>query len=348
MDLLRRLSLSAGTTPHMFGSRRFHMDAWSGKSSKLAIGGLIIAIALFTAAMSYAVHVGAPVSLECKYYYDEPGGGGNSASTSCDSRGLPIVPSNPQGTVTGCAVSSGGSECQFSCGSDPRSWCGLFESNPVEPEPTEPPPPTPTPTPTPSPIPTPTPEPTPTHSPIPTPTPEPTPTPLRTPTPPPTPTPNPTPTPVSTPTPSLRPTPTPNPTPIPPTPTPSPTPTPTPIPTPTPELRAVPTVALIAEPTVETGGTVSDDTAATPTPAPAAAAATGAASTPTAEPPAQPAQRSLQRLAAPVISNTVPRIRNTLGGIASTPRRRMTLMIIQALASAFAITVFGYLVLRRR
>ena len=93
---------------------------------------------------------------------------------------------------------------------------------------------------------------------------------------------------------------------------------------------------------------MSETVVPSPTPEPAAVSATATAVIPTPETVVQPVQRNLQRLAAPVISNTVPRIRNTLGGIASTPRRRITLMVIQGLASIFAISVFGYLILRRR
>ena len=107
MKVLRRLILLAGTIWQLYCSRTCDIAAWGAESRRAALGGLIIAIALFTAAMSYAGYVGAPASLECKYYY-HVNGSGNNALTGCDSRGLPIVPSNPLGTVTGCAVSDGG------------------------------------------------------------------------------------------------------------------------------------------------------------------------------------------------------------------------------------------------
>ena len=84
MNVLRRLSLFAGATPHTLLSRMNHMGVWGVESRKLAICGLIIVIAFSTAAMSYAVRVGAPVSLECKYYYTEEGGSSNSATTGCE------------------------------------------------------------------------------------------------------------------------------------------------------------------------------------------------------------------------------------------------------------------------
>ncbi len=58
--------------------------------------------------------------------------------------------------------------------------------------------------------------------------------------------------------------------------------------------------------------------------------------------------QELQQPAAPVIGDAIPRIRNTLGGIASSPRRRTTLIVIQAVTSAFALGVFSYLIARKR
>ena len=55
----------------------------------------------------------------------------------------------------------------------------------------------------------------------------------------------------------------------------------------------------------------------------------------------------LEQPAIPVIGEAIPRIRNTLGGIASTPRRRTTLIAIQVLTSLAAVGVFGYLIVRR-
>ncbi len=80
---------------------------------KYALGGILIAIVLLTIGIGYAMRANAQESLECTYYFDDEDGDGNSAPTSCDSSGLPVPPSNPLGTVKGCAVSRGGAECQF-------------------------------------------------------------------------------------------------------------------------------------------------------------------------------------------------------------------------------------------
>ena len=202
---------------------------------------------------------------------------------------------------------------------------------------TGPPPPPPEDTPTPVPPPPPPPEDTPTPVPPPPPPPEDTPTPVPPPPPPledtPTPVP-PTPTPPEdTPTP-VPPTPTPpedTPTPVPPTPTP-PEDTPTPVPpTPTPTLVPLPTNTPTPTPTAE------------PTPSPLAAttSSSGTATVP------QLVQPELDQPFVPVISRAIPRVRDTLGGIASTPRRRITLIVIQGLASVFAAAVFARLILRR-
>ena len=83
---------------------------------------------------------------------------------------------------------------------------------------------------------------------------------------------------------------------------------------------------------------------ATPTPTPTAVlTALGAV-----DPSLRPTQRELEQPAVPVIGDVIPRIRHTLGDIASSPRRRATLIIIQALASIFAASVFTYLILRRQ
>ncbi len=199
---------------------------------------------------------------------------------------------------------------------------------PPQPPPPPPPPPVNTPTFTPTPTPTNTPTPIPTLSPN-TPTPPP-----NTPTPSPPPPPPDTPTPTATATPTLTPTPTPTPTS---TPTPTPTPTPTATPTPTPTLVPLPTNT--PEPTP------------TPTPTPTVEPTLGAlATTPqpsgTASVP-QLVQPELDQPSAPVISMAIPRVRDALGGIASSPRRRTTLIIIQGLASVFAAAVFARLILRR-
>ena len=214
--------------------------------------------------------------------------------------------------------------------------------------------PTPTPTPTPTPVPTPTPTstpvptPTPTSTPVPTPTPTSTPVPTPTPTPTPVPTPTPTPTPVPTPTPTPTPVPTPTPTPTPvPTPTPTPTPVPTPTPTPTPAPTPTPTPEPTATPTPTPTPTQTPAPAPIPTPTPTTAPTIGPTATPTAEPAPQTTRRDLEQPAIPLVGDAIPRIRDTLGGIASTPRRRATLIFIQGLASAMAMGVFAYLILRR-
>ena len=193
------------------------------------------------------------------------------------------------------------------------------------PVPPPPPPPEDTPTPTPTPTATPTPTPTPTATPsstpeatVPPPLPPNTPTPTPSPTPPATATPTPTPTPTATPTPFPTATPTPFP-----TATPTPTPTLVPLPTNTPEPTPTPTEE--------------------PTPSPLAATTSSSGTAPVS----QLVQPELDQPSAPVIGRAIPRVREALGGIASSPRRRTTLIIIQGLASVFAATVFARLILRR-
>ncbi len=184
---------------------------------------------------------------------------------------------------------------------------------PPPPLPPPPPPPEDTPTPVPPPEDTPTPVPPPEDTPTPVPPPEDTPTPV----PPPEDTPTPVPPPEDTPTPVPPPEDTPTPVPPPPTPTPTLVPLPTNTPTPTPT----------AEPT--------------PSPLAATASSSGTAPVP------QLVQPELDQPSAPVISMAIPRVRDALGGIASSPRRRTTLIIIQGLASVFAAAVFARLILRR-
>ena len=165
--------------------------------------------------------------------------------------------------------------------------------------------------------------------------------------PPPPPTPSPPPPPPSDNTPTPRPT-----REATPTPTPTPTPTATPTPTPTPRPTAASTPRPTREPTP------------TPTPAPTLIAPPNIVPTPTQAPVVksavaptllsiasqgeQIALRELERPSIPVIGAPVERVRNTLGGIASSPRKRMTLIIIQGFAIIFALGVFAYLILRRR
>ena len=58
--------------------------------------------------------------------------------------------------------------------------------------------------------------------------------------------------------------------------------------------------------------------------------------------------KELKRPAIPILDDAIPRIRNVLAGIASTPRQRLTLIIILGMTSLIAVSVFFYLVLRRR
>ena len=208
---------------------------------------------------------------------------------------------------------------------------------------TGPPPPPPEDTPTPVPPPPPPPEDTPTPVPPPPPLPEDTPTPVPPPPPPPedtpTPVPPPPPLPEDTPTPVPPPPPTPEdtPTPIPPPPADTPTPEPPPPPSPTHTPTLVPPPTNTPEPT--------------PTSTPTAEPTLGAlATTPQPSdtaPVPQLVQPELDQPSVPVISRAIPRVRDTLGGIASSPRRRTTLIIIQGLASVFAASVFARLILRR-
>ena len=144
--------------------------------------------------------------------------------------------------------------------------------------------------------------------------------------PPPPPPPEDTPTPVPPPPPEDTPTPVPPPPPPPedtPTPVPPP-PTPTLVPPPTNTPEPTPTHTPTAEPTLS-APTTSSNTALVP----------------------ELVQPGLDQPSAPVMSRAIPRVREALGGIASTPRRRVTLIIIQGLASVFAAAVFARLILRR-
>ena len=95
---------------------------------------------------------------------------------------------------------------------------------------------------------------------------------------------------------------------------------------------------LVPPPTVEPTPTPTAEPTATPT--------IGPVVLPVAEP-TPVARGDLEQTEIPIIGDAVPRIRNTLGGIASTPRRRTTLIVIQGMTCAFAVGVFGYLILRR-
>ena len=70
--------------------------------------------------------------------------------------------------------------------------------------------------------------------------------------------------------------------------------------------------------------------------------------TPGIETNSQVTPKELERPTIPILDNALPRIRNVLAGIASTPRHRVTLIIILGITSLMAVSVFFYLVLRRR
>ena len=55
-----------------------------------------------------------------------------------------------------------------------------------------------------------------------------------------------------------------------------------------------------------------------------------------------------ERPIARIIDNAVPRIRNALTSIATSPRQRTTLIIILIIAGILAIGAFAYLIFRRR
>ena len=205
--------------------------------------------------------------------------------------------------------------------------------------------PTATKTPIPSPTATPRPRPTsaPTAPPTVTPTPAPTSTPTQTPTSTPTATPTVTPTPIPTNTPTQTPTSTPTatptvtPTPIP-TNTPTQTPTSTPTATPTVTPTPIPTSTPTQTPTSTPAATRTSTSTATPAPSPTPPTAAGPQVTPS----------DLERPTIPIIGDAVPRIRNTLSGIASTPRQRITLVIILGVVCVLVLGAFIYLILRRR
>ncbi len=55
----------------------------------------------------------------------------------------------------------------------------------------------------------------------------------------------------------------------------------------------------------------------------------------------------LERPPIAIIGDPVTRVRQTLAGISASPRRRATLIIIQAVTAALAAGVFSYLIFRR-
>ena len=117
-----------------------------------------------------------------------------------------------------------------------------------------------------------------------------------------------------------------------------------PIPTRTPNIQPSPTptqvTVVMAQPT------------ALPTPTVEVATPVALAITPTppadvedVEPVAPP---TLERQSIPIVGDTIPRIRNALVGVASSPRQRITLIILLAAALVIAVSTFLYLVLRRQ
>ena len=219
---------------------------------------------------------------------------------------------------------------EYSVGSPSGATVRVLDRDSTSPPPPQPPPPPPPPPPEDTPTPVPPPEDTPT----PVPPPEDIPTPVPPPPPPPEDTPTPVPPPEDTPTPVPPPPPPPEdtPTPVPPPP-PPPEDTPTPVPPP-------PTPTLVPPPT----NTPEPTPTHTPTAEPTLSAPTTSSNT---APVPELVQPGLDQPSAPVMSRAIPRVREALGGIASTPRRRVTLIIIQGLASVFAAAVFARLVLRR-
>ena len=119
-----------------------------------------------------------------------------------------------------------------------------------------------------------------------------------------------------------------------PTRTPRPPPTRTRRPTATPTATPPPTQT----PTSIPAATRTSTSTATLAPSPTPPIAAGPQVTPS----------DLERPTIPIIGDAVPRIRNTLSGIASTPRQRTTLVIILGIVCVLVLGAFIYLILRRR
>ena len=122
------------------------------------------------------------------------------------------------------------------------------------------------------------------------------------------------------------------------TPLPSATPTRTPRPRPTRTRRPTATATPTPTPTSTLTATRTSTSTATPAPSPAPPIDAGPKVTPS----------DLERPTIPIIGDAVPRIRNTLSGIASTPRQRITLVIILGVVCVLVLGAFVYLILRRR
>ena len=100
-------------------------------------------------------------------------------------------------------------------------------------------------------------------------------------------------------------------------------------------------------PTLVPPPTNTPEPTATPTVEPTPGPIIGEAPLSTGGPDIQAARRELDQPGIPVIGDAVPRVRNALGGIASSPRRRTTLIVIQVIASIFAAGIFARLILRK-
>ena len=149
-----------------------------------------------------------------------------------------------------------------------------------------------------------------------------------------------------------------------PTPTPTDTPTATATHTATPEPTATSTQTATPSPTATHTATATATATHTPTPTPTRTETPTATPLPTATPTvthtatplptptatAAPvsALRLLRQPNLPIIGNAAPRIRNTLDTIANAPRQRITLVAILAITSVLALSIFAYLLLRRR
>ena len=135
-----------------------------------------------------------------------------------------------------------------------------------------------------------------------------------------------------------------------PTPTvpPAPTSTPVPTPTPTPDPTDTPAPASTVPPTPAPTATPTPLPTLTATPVPTPTPIVAATPTPPIDTGPQTAPPDLERPGIPVIGDAARRIKDTLDGIAATPRQRITLIVILALVSVLAIAAFVYLLLRRR
>ena len=148
------------------------------------------------------------------------------------------------------------------------------------------------------------------------------------------------------------------PTDVPPTPTPTPEkPTATPTHTTHPTATATPGVTPTSTPTSTATGTPTATPTATPTPtrsptptvAPTPTPTPNLTPTPTPTPgPVEAGTAELQEPGVPIIGDAIPRIRDTLINLVSSPGTRNTLIIILAIFGLLALIIFAYLIWRRR